>query len=112
MRFFGMPQVFAGCQSVLKDQGIWFAHGFFLSNLLRFFASMPVATWQIPYSSHRFQIVRDRQSRSGIELFEMLKDAWHYALRRFVHDKKWTKDDVNAYFTLLCINKGTIDHFT
>jgi hypothetical protein len=47
---------------------------------------------------------------SGLILLAMLKGAWQYALRRFVHDKQWTKDEFTAYFTLLCINKGTIDH--
>jgi hypothetical protein len=32
----------------------------------------------------------DLTSTPGLLLFEILTDAWHYALRRFVHDKKWT----------------------
>jgi hypothetical protein len=48
---------------------------------------------------------------NGLISLAMLKDAWQYALRQFVHDKQWTKDEVTAYFTLLCTNKGTINHF-
>jgi hypothetical protein len=44
--------------------------------------------------------------------FEILADAWHFALRRFVHDKKGTEDEVKAYLTLLCINKSTVEYFT
>jgi hypothetical protein len=49
--------------------------------------------------------------KPGSLTFEMLVDAWQYALRRFVHDISWSKEDMKAYFTLLCINKGTIDDF-
>ncbi len=49
--------------------------------------------------------------KPGSLTFEILVDAWQYALRRFVHDTTWSKEDVRAYFTLLCINKGTIDDF-
>jgi hypothetical protein len=44
--------------------------------------------------------------------FEILMDAWNFALRRFVYDKKWTKEEVKTYLTLLCINKSTIKYFT
>jgi hypothetical protein len=44
--------------------------------------------------------------------FAALVDAWHYALRKFVYEKQWTKKEVETYFTLLCLNKSTIDHFT
>jgi hypothetical protein len=44
--------------------------------------------------------------------FEILMDAWNFALRRFVYDKKWTKEEVKTYLTLLCINKSTIEYFT
>ncbi len=50
-------------------------------------------------------------NKPGALLFELLADAWHYTIRRFVDDKQWTKDEVRDYFTLLCINKTTIDHF-
>jgi hypothetical protein len=49
--------------------------------------------------------------KPGSLTFEILVDTWQYALRRFVHDTTWSKEDVRAYFTLLCINKGTIDDF-
>jgi hypothetical protein len=48
----------------------------------------------------------------GLLSFEILTDAWNFALRRFVYDKKWTKEEVKTYLTLLCINKSTIEFFT
>jgi hypothetical protein len=37
----------------------------------------------------------------GLLSFKILLDSWHLALRRFVHDKKWTNEEVKAYLTLL-----------
>ena len=51
-------------------------------------------------------------ARPGVLSFELLVDAWQFALRKFVHDRQWSKEDVRLYFTLLCINKATIDVFT
>jgi hypothetical protein len=49
----------------------------------------------------------------GLLSFEILTEALNSALRRFfVHDKKLTKEEVKTYFTLLCINKSTIEYFT
>jgi hypothetical protein len=48
----------------------------------------------------------------GLLSFEILTDAWNFALRRFVYDKKWTKEEVKTYLTLLCINKSTIEYFS
>ncbi len=48
----------------------------------------------------------------GLLSFEILTDAWTFALRRFVYDKTWTKEEVKTYLSLLCINKATIEHFT
>ena len=50
--------------------------------------------------------------KPGILSFELLIDAWQYAIRKFVHDKHWNKEQVKAYFSLLCINKASIDNFT
>jgi hypothetical protein len=48
----------------------------------------------------------------GLLSFEILTDAWLFALRRFVYDTKWTKEEVKTYILLLCINKATIEYFT
>jgi hypothetical protein len=47
----------------------------------------------------------------GLLTFQLLVDAWHFAVRCFVHNKNWSKEDVKAYFTMLCINTATTDHF-
>jgi hypothetical protein len=44
--------------------------------------------------------------------FELLIDAWHFAVQRFVCKKDWLKDQVQAYLSMLCINKATIADFT
>jgi hypothetical protein len=44
--------------------------------------------------------------------FELLIDAWHFAVQRFVCKKDWSKDQVQAYLSMLCINKATIADFT
>jgi hypothetical protein len=48
----------------------------------------------------------------GLLTFSVLVDAWHYGLRKFVHEQQWTDKDIYAYFSLLCINPATITHFT
>jgi hypothetical protein len=48
----------------------------------------------------------------GLLSFEILTDAWNFALRIFVYDTKWTKEEVKTYLLLLCINKATIEYFT
>ncbi len=48
----------------------------------------------------------------GSLTFTLLLDAWHYGLRKFVHEQVWTDKDIYAYFTLLCINPATITNFT
>ncbi len=47
----------------------------------------------------------------GVLTFELLVDAWQYTMECFVEDKNWSKEDVKAYFTTLCINAATTDHF-
>jgi hypothetical protein len=54
----------------------------------------------------------DLASNPGLLSFKILTDAWYFALRQFVHDKKWTKEEVKAYLSLVCINKSTIEYFT
>ena len=48
----------------------------------------------------------------GTLTFDLLLDAWSYAIRRFLFDKQWSKEEVLDYFTMLCINKTTIARFT
>lgn len=50
-------------------------------------------------------------SKPGPLSFELLADAWHYAISQFVYVKQWTKEDVKEYLTMLWINKTTIDYF-
>jgi hypothetical protein len=45
--------------------------------------------------------------KPGLLSFELLDDAWNYAIRQFVHTKQWHKEDVKSYFTMLCINNTT-----
>ena len=47
----------------------------------------------------------------GVLSFPLLNDAWQYAISCFVDNKSWTKEDVKAYFAMLCINTTTTDYF-
>jgi hypothetical protein len=49
--------------------------------------------------------------KPGMLDFELLLDGWNHAIRQFVHDKTWTKKQIQAYFNLLCINEATVDNF-
>jgi hypothetical protein len=94
---FGVPILFS-CR---------ICYGFSLSRLLQHGRYLTPVHSKLAVDTPGFGLT----TSPGLLSFEMLQDAWHYALRRFVHDNTWTKDEVVSYFTLLCINKETIDHF-
>ena len=43
--------------------------------------------------------------------FDLLLDGWTHAIRKVIHDKTWSKKQIQAYFNLLCINEATVENF-
>jgi hypothetical protein len=64
--------------------------------------------WGLTVDTPGFEL----SNHPGLLSFEILRDTWNFAFRRFVYDKKWTKEEVKTYLTLLCINKATVEYFT
>jgi hypothetical protein len=49
--------------------------------------------------------------KPGMLDFELLLDGWNHAIRKVIHDKTWSKKQIQAYFNLLCINEATVENF-
>jgi hypothetical protein len=82
-------------------------YGFSLSQLIRKSSYATTNNLQLSVNTPGFCLIRT----PGMLTFQLLADAWHFTVQCFVHDKNWLKEDVKAYFTRLCINTATTDHF-
>jgi hypothetical protein len=82
-------------------------YGFSLDQLGKHGKYITVGNLPLPIATPGFSLL----GKPGKLSFELLIDAWHFALRQFVHEAQWTKEEVKSYLALLCINKGTVDNF-
>jgi hypothetical protein len=83
-------------------------YGFSLSNLVNHGRYITPCHPKLSVETPGFSLT----DKPGALSFELLIDAWHFAIQRFVYKKDWSKDQVTAYLSMLCINKATIAHFT
>jgi hypothetical protein len=95
---FKEPMVFSCC----------LCYGFSLSNLVNHGRYITPCHPKLSVETPGFSLT----DKPGALSFELLIDAWHFAIQRFVYKKDWSKDQVTAYLSMLCINKATIAHFT
>lgn len=97
----------AGNFSIQMDATCRLCYGFSLSRVLnhgKYIVPMPLPQTSNPPGC-------SLTDKPGLLTFELLGDAWHYAIRMFVHTKQWHKEDVKSYFTMLCINNNTVENF-
>jgi hypothetical protein len=86
----------------------WICYSFSLPRLLQLCKYLTPWHSKLTANTPGFKL----SNHPGWLSFEILMDAWYFALRRFVYDKKWTKEEVKTYLTLLCINKSTMEYCT
>jgi hypothetical protein len=86
----------------------WICYSFLLPRLFQLGKYLTPCRSKLTVDTPGFEL----SNHPGMLSFEIFTDAWNFALRRFVYDKKWTKEEVKTYLTLLCVKKLTIEYFT
>ena len=82
-------------------------YGFSLTNLVTNGVYCPIEPNTYSVETPGYQL----STKPGFICFGLLIDAWNHGIRMFVTEKLWGKKEIEAYFTMLCINMATIDQF-